>query len=115
MKGTSTRPVDEMVQNRLCEALAHPYRRTVLQALSTTPLTIDELTSQVVRDSDADGEDEERTRVLTSLHHVHLPKLADADLVEWDGHSASINKHIRKTSLSVDVDSSGFDLNMNVR
>lgn len=115
MEGTSTRPADEMVQNRLYEALAHPYRRSVLQALSTTPLTIDELTSQVVRDSDADDEDEGRTRVLTSLYHVHLPKLADADLVEWDGHSASISKHIGKTSLSVDVNSSGFDINMNVR
>lgn len=115
MKGTSTQPADEMIQNRLYEALAHPFRRTVLQALSTTPLTIDELTSQVVRDSDAEDDDDERTRVLTSLYHVHLPKLEDAGIVEWDDHSVSINKHIRKTSISVDVSSSGFDIDMNVR
>jgi hypothetical protein len=115
MKGTSTRPADETVQNQIYEALTHPYRRSVLQALSTTPLTIDKLVSQVVRDLDAHNGADERLQVLISLYHVHLPKLEEANLIEWNGQSVSISNRIQETSLSVDISPHGFDIDISIQ
>lgn len=59
-------------------ALADTHRREILLALATRGTdapALDVLTA-------VSGADSESLRL--SLHHTHLPKLADADLVEWD-------------------------------
>lgn len=67
------------------DLLAHSYRRRVLAALADADdaLTLDSLAEEVVaRAPDLGPADEEPVRV--SLHHVHLPKLAAADVVAYE-------------------------------
>lgn len=63
-------------------SLADPRRRAVLSVLADrdTPLSRAELAREVLaRDPDLDEEE-----VRVSLHHVHLPKLADAGVITYD-------------------------------
>lgn len=73
----------------LVRLLADSRNRTILTVLEEAgPLTVDELTERVVDDdtaiiSSSDYESEfQQTRL--SLHHQHLPKLAEAGLIEYD-------------------------------
>jgi len=72
----------------LLDALAHGRRRTVCETLAGADqkfLPLDELSERVVaRHHDgADGSvDPQAVRV--ELHHVHLPKLDEAGLLEYD-------------------------------
>lgn len=96
--------MDDDVWDDLFDCLASERRRVVLDALRNDDgrMGRNDLAREVVRHEDGepfrteDGEpspsDDGTTRqteeVLTSLHHVHLPKLADAGLVD-DGDSVS--------------------------
>lgn len=67
------------------DLLAHSCRRHVLTTLleAGEPCDIDELVDAVVaRDPSLTAADSKQIRV--SLHHVHLPKLAAADVVEYE-------------------------------
>lgn len=72
------------------ELLANPHRRTVLALLAghDRTLTVRDLTTTILRRnhdrSITDVPEAEFDRVRTSLHHVHLPKLADSGLIEYD-------------------------------
>lgn len=63
-------------------------RRLVLEVLSDeqAATTLDELAAEVAaRESDLDTDDEQAmARLKTALHHNHLPKLAEADALEYD-------------------------------
>ncbi|ADQ68036.1 permease [Halogeometricum borinquense] len=69
--------------------LSQRRRLVVLSVLRERdePTTLDELATEVgVRELDVPREeltDEQRNRILFSFHHVHIPKLIDADLVEY--------------------------------
>lgn len=71
-------------------AFSHPYRSTVLSVLyeAERPLSSSTLAERVLaRIADVeptDAEDVDRRAVRISLHHTHLPKLADRGLLEWD-------------------------------
>lgn len=71
-------------------ALAHPYRRLLLEYLADAdgPATITELAAAVGPDTDADsfvaGHITGIDSVETALYHIHVPKLADVDLVDSD-------------------------------
>lgn len=66
------------------------YRRVVLAVLGDEqrPLTLNDLTKTVIKHacdgSVTDVSDGTAERVRVSLYHVHLPKLAEAGLVEYD-------------------------------
>ncbi|AEH37595.1 DUF7344 domain-containing protein [Halopiger xanaduensis] len=84
MVGTSTEfsTVLELCQDR--------HRRIVLAALAgeERSLTVRDLEHTIVKYNhhappEAVSEDES-TRIRISLHHVHLPKLADLSLVDYD-------------------------------
>lgn len=67
--------------------LADRQRREVLAYLSET----DDGTAEV--DALVDhlaGEGLDRHEVVTALHHVHLPKMADAGVVEYDRRSGTV-------------------------
>ncbi|WP_459190770.1 DUF7344 domain-containing protein [Halosimplex sp. J119] len=63
-------------------------RRLVLDVLSNehAATTLDDLAAEVAaRESDFDADDERAmSRLKTALHHNHLPKLAEADALEYD-------------------------------
>lgn len=70
------------------DALSHRRRRRVLAVLSDGGSASEsELAAALARTDDAD----ERRRVAVSLHHRHLPKLADAELVVRDADSRTVS------------------------
>jgi hypothetical protein len=74
--------------------LASDRRRLVLDVLSerSDPVTLDELAAELAtKESTLDASDEESVRrVKISLHHVHLPKMSDFGLLEYDADSHRI-------------------------
>lgn len=76
--------VDGDSLNRLFDVLSHPYRRRVLLWLdehalrSQNELQLDDLA--------VDG------LTVAELHHVHLPKLADMNYVEWDASTNTLSR-----------------------
>jgi hypothetical protein len=72
--------------DELLELLCHRHRRQILRFLDNRPTntaTVDELVSHVDSPS---GE----SSLSTRMHHVHLPKLADSGLIEWDSRSETV-------------------------
>ncbi|MFC4438393.1 MULTISPECIES: DUF7344 domain-containing protein [Natrialbaceae] len=82
------------------DLLSNRQRRYVLYYLYEQPdgvATVDELTDHVValehRTASSEGEDASdvhRETIRTELQHVHLPKLADAGMVEHDQRSDTV-------------------------
>lgn len=72
--------------------LADTQRRIILAALAGQdgPLSRNELAHEVLtRNPDGDPQSDMET-FLVSLHHVHLPKLADAGLIEYDADTKTV-------------------------
>lgn len=70
------------------DCLAAERRRIVLAVLEgrTEPMARADLAREVARRESADEPSDDVVKtVLVSLHHVHLPKLANAGLVEYNG------------------------------
>jgi hypothetical protein len=71
--------------------LASERRRLALSVLSerSSPVALEELADEIARrETDLDENDAESVkRVRTTLHHVHLPKMSDRDLLEYDTRS----------------------------
>lgn len=73
----------------LFSALANKRRRHVLQYFQSSSddvASLEELVDAVPRDERTDG----RKRVALRLHHVTLPKLEDAGLLEYDARSNTV-------------------------
>ncbi|WP_202932535.1 DUF7344 domain-containing protein [Halorussus salinus] len=70
------------------ELLANHDRRAVLSYLregSDRTATVDELTDYLVeRRTVRTGERPARSHVRSTLHHIHVPKLVDAGVVDYD-------------------------------
>ncbi|MFC7079662.1 DUF7344 domain-containing protein [Halorussus caseinilyticus] len=75
-RGSCVRSLDEIF-----ETLAAERRRNALYVLyrRAEGITLSELAEEIAGAEDADAE-----RVATSLHHVHLPKLADVGVADYD-------------------------------
>jgi len=89
-RSTATRPTD------LVDALNDPNRRLVLHAVHDASGTVDvaELVTRLVafRHSSLPGDDAAPADIRTRLHHVHLPKLGAAGLVEYDEDAATVEE-----------------------
>ncbi len=86
----------EVARDTLFDLLSSPRRRFTLYYLHEEARTIElgELTEQVAAwEYDKPVEEltsQERKRVYVSLYQTHLPKLADAGIIEYDADSGQI-------------------------
>lgn len=66
--------------------LSKPRRRSVLKQVCdhAGPISATDLAAAVVASEFDEFSAEEQTRVFRSLRHVHLPKLAETGLIEYD-------------------------------
>lgn len=75
------------------DVLADRRRRYVLYYLHERPdgiASIDEIADHVVAlEGDVERSDH-RVGIVTSLQHVHLPKLADSGMIEYDARSETV-------------------------
>ncbi|MFB6079513.1 MAG: hypothetical protein ABEJ81_00700 [Haloferacaceae archaeon] len=86
-EGDRTRRGDRDPLDRAFEMLCHPRRRRILTTFAETDPGDGAFAPDAFR---ADGEDPDR--VGTELHHVHLPKLADAGYVDWDRDAGRVRR-----------------------
>ncbi|QCJ45863.1 DUF7344 domain-containing protein [Haloprofundus halophilus] len=75
------------LETLVADAVGHPRRRAVLAHLTEQqrPVLLEDLAAAVARREYDSPSDEDVKEVLTTLYHQHLPKLAAADIVEYDG------------------------------
>ena len=77
------------------ELLTHQQRRQVLRRVADTPdgTTVDQLTQHLrgpdLLQPDGNGSVEHRG---IELHHVHLPKLQDANVIEYDTNQGTVHR-----------------------
>jgi DNA-binding transcriptional ArsR family regulator len=81
--------------DRTFEALASRERRTILGYVVTTiaeATTVEVLSCSLARVRADGGHDQPPSTkaVRTGLHHVHLPKLEECGLVEYDARSGTV-------------------------
>ncbi|SFR92434.1 hypothetical protein SAMN05216559_1072 [Halomicrobium zhouii] len=94
-RGTSAcERVDHLSDSEYHQVLSSDRRRTTLEVLAerTTPVDLEGLAVAVAtRENDADDvADAVVTQVASTLHHIHLPKLARFGVVEYDANAARI-------------------------
>ena len=76
-------------------AFAHERRRVILRTLSRgepNAVDLDTLVAAVCERAGSPNEtaEDDRRRVRVTLRHVHLPKLADSGLVEYDAEAGRV-------------------------
>ncbi|WP_276257842.1 DUF7344 domain-containing protein [Haloglomus litoreum] len=83
--------------DRILSAVANEHRRAILNSLDNAPgkaLEYDALVDCVadrVRDEDAErASHEHRQRVRIALHHIHLPKLDAAGIVDYETEAGNV-------------------------
>jgi DNA-binding transcriptional ArsR family regulator len=94
---TSTERERVISPDRILSAVANEHRRAILRSLnnvSDRTLEYDTLVDHVaerVEDENTDGvSDEHRQRVRIALHHTHLPKLAEAGIIDYEAEAGQI-------------------------
>lgn len=84
---------DALSRDALFELLASERRRAVLRRLDDgeEPVPVPELVAAVVaREASVEFTPDQHERVAVSLEHVHLPKLHDAGVVEYDDDAGTV-------------------------
>ena len=75
--------------------------------MSDEPVTLSDLAEQVAAWEQEKEIEEltsaERKRVYTSLQQTHLPTLADANMIDYDGDEISLTEHARTLDVYLDV------------
>lgn len=74
----------------LLEALANQQRRCILTQLVETEDGVAAFSELIDGVAENRGPNSSRKRIATSLYHSQLPKLADANLVEFDTRSETV-------------------------
>lgn len=85
---------DPLSLDAILELLANAHRRAILTRLredSSHVASLEELVSHLVRlDADRTGTQPGRDHVEATLLHVHLPKLANTGVIEYDAQSEQL-------------------------
>ncbi|WP_306061324.1 DUF7344 domain-containing protein [Natronococcus wangiae] len=82
--------------DRLLSLLEHRYRRYIVQRLriAECPMPIDQLATEIAaREKERPVNQisqEDADQIRTTLYHVHLPKLEDESIIEYDRASGEI-------------------------
>lgn len=80
--------------NAILDVLAHHYRRETLRCLVDDPehvASIGDVASRLAdRQTERTGKRPSRDQIEIELHHVHLPKLVEAGIVEYDARSQEL-------------------------
>lgn len=80
--------------NAVLDVLAHHHRREILKVLinsDTNTVEFDEIIPQICsRETSRVGSYPSRNQISTEFHHVHLPKLTDAGVVEYDSRTKEL-------------------------
>ncbi|MFC4989700.1 helix-turn-helix domain-containing protein [Saliphagus infecundisoli] len=74
--------------DKIPRVLSNPLRRRVLRTVAdhAEPIELDALGAETIMDAEK-WEDHQ-----IELYHIHLPKLADHGLIEWDQEDRTIEK-----------------------
>lgn len=86
---------DDLTESERYHILEADRRRQALAVLSdrTQPISLEDLATAVAeREGDADDPDQSAiSSVATTLHHIHLPKMAEVGVVEYDPEANEIS------------------------
>ena len=74
--------------NELLDALANIHRRRlIVSLLEQDSLSVDRFVSQEVERGDRD-----REQLFSAVYHTHLPKLAEAEFIDWDRDTGDVTR-----------------------
>ena len=95
--------VTDLRRDERYELLAAERRRLAVDVLSErdTPVALDDLAAAVAarETTESDPGADAVNRTAISLHHVHLPRLADAGVVEYDATDRRVDDAKRVSSI----------------
>lgn len=95
---------DSLSQDRVFDILSNPRRRFVLHYLSSQSdsIPLRELADEVARWETGDEtlSPQQRKRVYVSLYQTHIPRLADAGMIEFDSESGLVE--LRDRAMEID-------------
>lgn len=98
---TGTVSVEGLTESERHRLLAADRRRLALDILAsqTTPVTLEALAAEIAVHEDGieSDDDDAVARVATTLHHAHLPKMADMGVLDYheQTHRVEIAGHHR--------------------
>lgn len=86
-------PVDHQA-SRVFDVLSDEWRRMALSYLveQDSSVNVDALVDQLVTETDTASREVDWPQLELMLHHAHLPKMADAGLIEYDRAAAVVEK-----------------------
>lgn len=113
-EGTDGRDITPATVDTILSILQDPIRRHTVRycaSASDRVFGIDDLVDYLARVTGPSADTRNREEMVIELHHHHLPKLAEAKVIEFDPESGKIQYHggeqierwIRQ------IDSEGFD------
>jgi hypothetical protein len=83
---------NSLTVDEVCELLASERRRILLQYLIShpdEPVHVDDLVDYLI----ARGATDERDTIAIRLHHIHLPKVADAGVLSYTPTTGHVHYH----------------------
>ena len=88
---------DDLSLDACLELLSNRQRRVILQYFLDSEenhAPVDELISEIISEEAArTGERPGHDSVASALFHIHLPKFADADVIEYDTRHLEVRYH----------------------
>ncbi|WP_224269722.1 DUF7344 domain-containing protein [Haloprofundus salinisoli] len=95
----------------LFDALTSPRRRHLIHALSAQPgpVTVEELAEEIHQREAEAGETTHPDQIAISLHHLHLPKLAARDFLEYNASRKEVTPTHETDDASYALASAGFN------